>query len=268
MEPIIRPVAKKDIPLLKDFPPPHWRTDMVAFLSRFHGHSRFHAIVLEDGGDIVAIGNVLFTGSAAWLGHIIVSPGRRREGLGRAVTVELMRFAQSRGCTSIILIATPEGKLLYETLGFTVETEYIFHRGPVLESEDTSPVVPAREGDLAAILDLDREASGEDRGFILEPYYSDGYVYRQGSEVEGFYLPGLGNGVIAARSEKAGVGLLAFKHVGNDRVSAFPAENRTAADFMRRSGIHEYDRVSRMTWGAALAWKPVNVYCRIAGYIG
>jgi GNAT superfamily N-acetyltransferase len=47
-----------------------------------------------------------------------VSPDRRRQGIGRALTLAACRVARDLGCSHAVLNATPEGELLYRTVGF------------------------------------------------------------------------------------------------------------------------------------------------------
>jgi ribosomal protein S18 acetylase RimI-like enzyme len=47
-----------------------------------------------------------------------VSPEYRRQGIGRALTLAAGRLAREAGCTHAVLNATPEGELLYRTVGF------------------------------------------------------------------------------------------------------------------------------------------------------
>jgi ribosomal protein S18 acetylase RimI-like enzyme len=47
-----------------------------------------------------------------------VRPKYRRRGIGRALTLAACRVARDLGCTHAVLNATPEGELLYRTVGF------------------------------------------------------------------------------------------------------------------------------------------------------
>jgi ribosomal protein S18 acetylase RimI-like enzyme len=47
-----------------------------------------------------------------------VRPEHRRRGIGRALTLAACRGARELGCTHAVLNATPEGELLYRTVGF------------------------------------------------------------------------------------------------------------------------------------------------------
>ena len=65
-------------------------------------------------------------------GHVVLNPwrgfggiynmgvteGHRRHGIGRALTLAACRLARQLGCTHAGLNATPEGELLYRTVGF------------------------------------------------------------------------------------------------------------------------------------------------------
>ncbi len=70
--------------------------------------------------------------SGQTVGHVIVNPRRgfagiynmgvepphRRQGIGRALTLAACRLGKELGCTHAVLNATPEGELLYRTVGF------------------------------------------------------------------------------------------------------------------------------------------------------
>ena len=73
---------------------------------------------LEDGGELVAVGGVVRFDHFAWLGLMAVQPGRQRAGLGRTVARAAIDWAQARGCSTVLLIATPAGIPLYRRLGF------------------------------------------------------------------------------------------------------------------------------------------------------
>ena len=47
-----------------------------------------------------------------------VRPEHRRQGIGRALSLAACRLGAELGCTHAVLNATPEGELLYRTLGF------------------------------------------------------------------------------------------------------------------------------------------------------
>jgi hypothetical protein len=56
--------------------------------------------------------------SYAGIYNMGVVEDRCREGVGRALTLAACRVGRQAGCTHALLNATPEGELLYRTVGF------------------------------------------------------------------------------------------------------------------------------------------------------
>ncbi|MFF8991746.1 GNAT family N-acetyltransferase [Streptomyces sp. NPDC014983] len=78
------------------------------------------ALVRTADGAFAARGQVAVTGSAFVLDQIETDPAHRRRGLGRLVMHALVEIAAGRGAAAGVLVATPEGRALYETAGWRV----------------------------------------------------------------------------------------------------------------------------------------------------
>jgi GNAT superfamily N-acetyltransferase len=110
----------------------------------------------------------------AALGMVLVAGRHARQGVGR----RLMRHVVSEmGTTPLTLHATPNGKPLYEELGFKVTGRAEMVRGR-FTPEGREPEVatrPATAEDLSAILRLDEEVFGTDRTHIITrlPAFAD-----------------------------------------------------------------------------------------------
>ncbi|WP_125609986.1 GNAT family N-acetyltransferase [Specibacter cremeus] len=63
---------------------------------------------------------------------IETSPARRRRGLGSRLMAALTEEASKQGVTRGLLVASPEGKLLYESLGWTTVASVLVARTPLL----------------------------------------------------------------------------------------------------------------------------------------
>jgi len=74
----------------------------------FDGRPVGHALLNVSGGRL-GMGGIYDMG---------VAKGERRRGIGRALTLALLDLASTQGCAFATLNATPEGELLYRTLGF------------------------------------------------------------------------------------------------------------------------------------------------------
>jgi len=108
----------------------------------------------------------------AAVGMMLVAARYERRGLGRALLEHLLRAAGDDA--TVTLFATDMGRPLYEKLGFAPVRRSVsfigrFRPSPASDNSKKrgAPVRPATEGDLPAILALDRAAFGADRGPVL-----------------------------------------------------------------------------------------------------
>jgi GNAT superfamily N-acetyltransferase len=268
---IIRPLEHSELPLLKDFAPPEWNTDLSVTFSFHFGQPYYYPIVANLDGIIVGCAQGLLNGEVGWLGNIIVLPEVRGRGIGQALTQHLVEFFRSKGCTSQILIATQLGEPVYRKLGFIEVSRYVFlKRADPLAPEPVSYVRRAIEKDFPQLLALDRQASGEERAPFLGRFFETAWVYeKEPSEgVEGFYLPDLRDGPVIASTEQAGRTLLQFKLGQGKTFVVLPEGNIPALDFLKRAGFEETASAPRMTLGKDADWKPAWVFSRGAGYCG
>ncbi|MCF3107197.1 GNAT family N-acetyltransferase [Niabella sp. CC-SYL272] len=80
--------------------------------------------VLTDNGTVAACGRIALTDDVAIYDRIVTSEGHRRKGLATAVMKYLTAIACSRGIAKGVLVATDEGSVLYETLGWKLLSLY------------------------------------------------------------------------------------------------------------------------------------------------
>ena len=66
----------------------------------------------------VATATAVVVGSTVGLYSVATLPAARGMGFGRAVTVEVLRDARTRGARQAVLESTPMGRSMYESLGF------------------------------------------------------------------------------------------------------------------------------------------------------
>jgi ribosomal protein S18 acetylase RimI-like enzyme len=83
------------------------------------------AYVAEAGGEVVGMVTLCvfstLTGPKAYLDHLVVDPGRRRRGIGRALAQHAIEVAAAAGASRIDLTAgeaKAAGRALYCSLGF------------------------------------------------------------------------------------------------------------------------------------------------------
>jgi GNAT superfamily N-acetyltransferase len=117
---------------------------------------------------------IVFEGRFAWVGMVLVNPEYRGQGIGTRLLERAIEYLESLNVPAIKLDATPQGKPLYEKLGFVSEYEierWILRR--VCESS-LRPSQPAAAAEFpASILNIDRQAFGADRSSLLRSIHRD-----------------------------------------------------------------------------------------------
>jgi GNAT superfamily N-acetyltransferase len=264
----IEPFTREDLPVLNELRPPDWH-DITPNFEYYLSKSFCFPLKTVSAGRVVGIGAAILFLRTGWLAHIIVHPEYRGKGVGGEIVSSLLKLMQQQECQTMSLIATDMGYPVYKKAGFREDTEYLFykreHEAPLISAHETIiGYIPQFE---RAVLDLDREISGEDRRDVIVGKLEGSFLCILDGEVAGCYLPDLGEGLIIARCREAGLALLQKKVAASNRV-VFPAKNESAAAFLAQSGFQETLRCKRMVYGAKLAWKPDGLFGRIAGNMG
>jgi GNAT superfamily N-acetyltransferase len=209
-------------------------------------------IVAEAGGEILGTGVGTVSGPVGWIGTIFIEPGRRGHGLGRAITQLIIDQLEGSGCRSLVLVATNEGRRLYERMGFEVQTQYRILQAIGLPPVDQEDGVRSFEStDLPGIERLDRQGTGEDRAHAIRRL-ADGesakVVAGTRGEVDGFVIRApWGGGATIARSPEA-----ALRIVTARRRAAGP-EGRVRVGLLDENtdGLARLTEVGfRLTWSA------------------
>ncbi|MFJ4568101.1 GNAT family N-acetyltransferase [Streptomyces caelestis] len=112
--------------------------------------------------------------SLAAIGMVLVAARHARQGVGRRLTRHVV---SSMGTTPLTLHATPNGRPLYEELGFKVtgRAEMVYGRFTPSGPQPTVATRAATAEDLAVILRFDEQAFGTDRTHIVArlPAFAD-----------------------------------------------------------------------------------------------
>ena len=267
----IREMAAEDIPGLRDFAPPDWNVDLSRIFGLHFGQPYFHPIAAELDGRVVGCANGLVQGQTGWLGNIIVLPECRMRGIGRALTEELVSLFRAKRLEHQILIATAMGEPVYRRLGFQVSTQYSFwaRQAVVASPGEVAGIRALKPEDEPALFALDAAVTGESREPFLRRYLTAARVHVDGNDKQdGYYLPGLGAGLIIAAGDEAGLALLSYKLGQPGQLCVVPERNTVAAEFLRANGFVQTSQAPRMSLGPDVDWQPEHVYCRGSGFCG
>ena len=123
----IKYIQNNDINLIQHFQQQEWEDIKEHY--KFYIDSDFcYPIQLVKNSKIVSIGSLIVHNDVAWLAHIITLPNYRRNGFATLITRELIDIADKNNCSTIYLIATEMGEILYKKLGFNEETKYLLFK--------------------------------------------------------------------------------------------------------------------------------------------
>ncbi|MEV0258954.1 GNAT family N-acetyltransferase [Streptomyces sp. NPDC050732] len=89
------------------------------------------ALVTAPDGALAARGQIAPTGATAVVDQVETAPAHRRRGLGGLVVHTLQDAAAARGARTAVLAGTPEGRALYESLGW-------IYRAPLTSAKFTA----------------------------------------------------------------------------------------------------------------------------------
>lgn len=96
-------------------------------------NTTFVVRIIAENGEQASIGRVSLIDGLAVYDRIVTEKKHQRKGLATFLLKELEKIALSKGFSNNILVATEEGKYLYETLGWEI---YCLHTSVVIPSEN------------------------------------------------------------------------------------------------------------------------------------
>jgi predicted N-acetyltransferase YhbS len=131
-----------------------------------------------DGQVCGTVATISFENRFAWIGMVLVDPKHRSKGIGTRLLEAAIRHLDDRKIPTIKLDATPQGKPLYEKLGFV--SAYEIERW-TLRRTTPGPLAGAVQESTAAIslamlepiFQIDREVFGADRSRLLKSLHGD-----------------------------------------------------------------------------------------------
>jgi GNAT superfamily N-acetyltransferase len=251
--------------------------DRTVFLEWAVGHPSCQAFLAEIDGRIVGTGVATANGPVGWVGTIFVAPDERGRGIGAALTRAVVGDLERRGCRTLVLIATDEGRPVYERQGFAVQTRYVRYAAPSGPTPLADDLVRGfRPEDLPVVVELDRVATGEDRSAILRSFAepeTGRIAERPDGRVGGFLVrsPWGGKALIAPDPDDA-LRLLDWRRsrAAPDRPIgiALLEENGTGRRRLAEAGWQERPGGTRMIRGEPLAWRPEMIWGQFNGALG
>jgi ribosomal protein S18 acetylase RimI-like enzyme len=217
-----------------------------------------------DGAQAGTATTVVYGSDLAWIGMVLVHPEFRRRGIGRDLLLKCIEYLQARRVRCIKLDATPEGRPVYQKLGF--KEEWTLRRW---EAELSKPVSEAADSHIRAWENADAlrfelsdaRAFGASRHELIlalatqsrcalthesQPGFPTGFgLLRPGARA--FYI-----GPVSATSSQHGIALIEAlaARAGAGRVFwDIPDPNAVAVDWAERHGFRVQRSLTRMWLG-------------------
>ncbi|MGL1902018.1 MAG: GNAT family N-acetyltransferase [Fibrobacterales bacterium] len=265
----ITPVTYDDLSELNYLQPEGW-PNIIPEFERYLSSPFCSPIKVLEKGEITGIGCAISYSGTMWLAHIIVKEAHRKKGIGSKITETLIHHYQESNAHTCLLSASPFGVNMYTRLGFTEVSPYTaFTRSTPLCEKITNPHITSyHKMYLSDIYALDTEISGEGRSRLITQHLVEAQLYVANGNLEGFYIPGLGEGPILAHTQAAGIALLTCK-LQNKTATVIPSENTAAKKFLMEQGFEAQPITPiRMEFDGSTDWQPHNIYSRIGGNYG
>lgn len=211
--------------------------------------------------------------SIAWVGVVVTHPDFQRRGYSTRLMETVLDYLKKQGVQCIMLDATPQGRPVYERVGFHPLYRVEVWQGIATPHHDPNrPAVPVHPGsadDLPAIIALDAGIFGTPRPKLITEQFDDfpelAWVSYSGDQLEGFLLA---NWSASPDGEK-------FAHVGpwyhSDPAGAeallvaalhalaglairfdVPEQNEAAKKILAKHGFEHLRSVTRMVYGDAV----------------
>ena len=217
------------------------------------------ALVLGVKRDGVLIGQGalgLFDGCGS-IAKMVVAPNIQRQGLGGAILDALLAEAERRELSRVGLVATPLGRPLYDSRGFTPVGDVAIVIGtPTLADEALDPAPVAQ---LEQLLALEKRFTGRVRTAVLAGRFQDASAIAIAED--GFALAtsqpnGARVGPIFASDEPTARALSRelFRHLRGPVRLDVPGEQRAFRDWLTSLGLVEKGVHLEMSRGGSLPW--------------
>jgi predicted N-acetyltransferase YhbS len=219
-------------------------------------------LVAEEDGVVVGTAASVAFGSTGWIGGVTVTPAARGRGLGRALTEAAIDALDER-VETVLLLATPAGRPIYERLGFVVEGSYRVFASGTSRPERTVELRDVGPEDREAVLALDREATGEDRSLAVLASL-EGAVATPDLSAVALRPPWPALPIVG---DPAGATTLLTSLIEPGVRLAVPEENRAAVQLLSLLA-REVRSVARMRRGPAVEWRPERVWGAFSLFFG
>jgi creatinine amidohydrolase len=177
-----------------------------------------HFIAMQNGLPVGTATTINYSNRFCWVGMVLVDSTKRRSGIGKTLLINAIEQAKKIG--TVRLDATPDGKKLYDTLGFKVEYQLSRLQCFAKNFESLqSPIIcqPMKINDLTSVLKMDFTIFGAEREIILRNLFRNkpnlAWVCKTKNSIQGYCFGRAGSqftqiGPLIAKNQETAEALL------------------------------------------------------------
>jgi len=224
--------------------------------------------VAELDGRPVATATTCVLDTVGWIGMVLVEEAARRRGVGTRLMHHCLGYLDRRQVASARLDATPQGRPIYEKLGFVSEYELARLEGMASGGASHSDVGPTTTEGLQRVFELDRQVRGTNRHRLLQRLYQEQpqamRVFNAGGKITGYLTLREGSQAVqigpgVALDLEAGQALgdaALLQSAGRPVFLDIPTDNRPAIRWASSKGLVVQRYLTRMRRGRPVDDRP------------
>jgi GNAT superfamily N-acetyltransferase len=219
--------------------------------------------VLLSNSERIGIATTVSFGEVGWVGNVIVSENRRKQGAGSLLVRHCVKYLANKNVKTIGLYSYIDKAPFYRRLGFKYDSEFSVLKGKSFSSPSRAGVREATKEDMQEVIDYDQTCFGASRRKLLEPILLNPhnlcYVSTEDDQILGYIVAKVYDemaeiGPSVCRQGRNGIAINLLKAVLN-RLQGFevsmcvPKKESAILNMLKGASFSENFHVARMFFG-------------------
>ena len=225
--------------------------------------------MLFRGSERVGISTCVSFGRAGWFGNLVDNDSYRGKGAGACLVKHAISYLKNSGAETVGLYSYPNLIAYYKQFGFKPDLDFLVLQGKVVSpvTEGSLPLQTAKERDVPAIINFDKQLFGACRKKLLEPILLDTdnlcITAVENDEISGYCVAKVSKKMaelgplMCRRNHNGTAGALLQILLSQIRyrnvIVTLPVEETSLLEVLFKAGLQENFRVTRMFLGPATA---------------
>jgi hypothetical protein len=219
--------------------------------------------VLLSNSERTGIATAVSFGEVGWVGNVIISENRRKQGAGSLLVRHCVKYLANRNVETIGLYSYIDKVPFYRRLGFEYDSEFSVLKGKSFSSPSGAGVREVTKEDMQEVIAYDQSCFGASRRKLLEPILLNPhnlcYVSIEDDQILGYvaakvYEQMAEIGPLVCRQGRSDIAVNLLKTALN-RLQGFevfmcvPKKEPVILNLLKGASFSENFRVARMFFG-------------------